>query len=273
MKKNKIYDCVTFFDNNLMFELRYNILNDYVDYFVVCESKYDHRGKPKKINFNFKNEYDQKKVKHFILEKSFPKNTNIWQNQAIQREFLLKCTDFADPNDYIFFSDPDEIPKPELFVNFQLKKKYGIFMQKCFNYKFNLFNRYESPWEGTRVCKKKNLKSIDFMRQKVKSKNLKYSFFRFDKEKDIEIFYEAGWHFNNILSPKEISIKLKTFAHSEFSSEKYSSIEVISEKIQKKIDLFGRNHRYEVINIDNTYPKFFLQNIEKYKKFIISSDA
>ena len=146
-------------------------------------------------------------------------------------------------------------------------------MQKCFNYKFNLFNRYESPWEGTRVCKKKNLKSIDFMRQKVKSKNLKYSFFRFDKEKDIEIFYEAGWHFNNILSPKEISIKLKTFAHSEFSSEKYSSIEVISEKIQKKIDLFGRNHRYEVINIDNTYPKFFLQNIEKYKKFIISSNA
>ena len=111
------------------------------------------------------------------------------------------------------------------------------------------------------------------MRQKVKSKNLKYSFFRFDKEKDIEIFYEAGWHFNNILSPKEISIKLKTFAHSEFSSEKYSSIEVISEKIQKKIDLFGRNHRYEVINIDNTYPKFFLQNIEKYKKFIISSNA
>ena len=146
-------------------------------------------------------------------------------------------------------------------------------MQKCFNYKFNLFNRYESPWEGTRVCKKKNLKSIDFMRQKVKSKNLKYSFFRFDKEKDIEIFYEAGWHFNNILSPKEISIKLKTFAHSEFSSEIYSSIEVISEKIKKKIDLFGRNHRYEVINIDNTYPKFFLQNIEKYKKFIISSDA
>ena len=145
-------------------------------------------------------------------------------------------------------------------------------MQKCFNYKFNLFNKYESPWEGTRVCKKKNLKSIDFMRQKVKSKNLKYSFFRFDKEKDIEIFYEAGWHFNNILSPKEISIKLKTFAHSEFSSEKYSSIEVISEKIQKKIDLFGRNHRYEVINIDNTYPKFFLQNIEKYKKFIISND-
>ena len=35
------------------------------------------------------------------------------------------------------------------------------------NYKFNLFNSFESPWEGTRICKKKDLKSIDFMRQKV----------------------------------------------------------------------------------------------------------
>ena len=90
-------------------------------------------------------------------------------------------------------------------------------MQKCFNFKFNLFNKYESPWEGTRVCKKKNLKSIDFMRQKVKTKNLKYSFFRFDKEKSVQIFDDAGWHFNNILSSEEISLKLKTFAHSQFA--------------------------------------------------------
>ena len=51
-----------------------------------------------------------------------------------------------------------------------------FFLQDFFNYKFNLFNKYESPWEGTRVAKKKNLKSINFMRQEVKTKNLKYSF-------------------------------------------------------------------------------------------------
>jgi len=75
------------------------------------------------------------------------------------------------------FSDPDEIPNPEILSNFILKKKYGIFLQNCFNYKFNLFNPYESPWEGTRVVKKKNLRSIDFMRQKILYKNLNYSFF------------------------------------------------------------------------------------------------
>ena len=49
--KNKIFDCITFFDNNFMFEIRYNILSNFVDYFVICESKYDHKGNIKKKNF------------------------------------------------------------------------------------------------------------------------------------------------------------------------------------------------------------------------------
>ena len=61
MNKNKIIDCVTFFDNNLAFEIRYNILKDHVDFFVICESLYDHTGKQKKQNFFFKENYDKKK--------------------------------------------------------------------------------------------------------------------------------------------------------------------------------------------------------------------
>ena len=265
----KIFDCITFFDNNFMFDLRYNILNKYVDYFIVCESIFDHRGNLKNKNFIFKSEYDQDKVKYFLMEKPFPKNNNIWKNQALQREYLLGCLNFAGPEDYIFFSDPDEIPRPEVLKNFELKKKYGIFLQKCFNYKFNLYNKYESPWEGSRVCKKKNLNSIDFMRQKIKSKNLKYSFFRFDKERSIELFKDAGWHFNNILSAKEISLKLKTFAHSEFADEKYSSIKTIEKKIQNRVDLFGRNHIYEKINLDETFPEYLKNNIYKFEEFIL----
>ena len=52
----------------------------------------------------------------------------------------MNCTNFANPEDYIFFSDPDEIPRPEILENFDLQNKYGIFKQDCFNYKFNLFN-------------------------------------------------------------------------------------------------------------------------------------
>ena len=269
MRNSKIIDCITFFDNSFMFDLRFNILKDYVDFFVICESKFDHRNNPKKLNFDLKF-LKENKIKYLILEEPFPNNLDIWKNQAIQREFLLNSLDsFVTEDDYIFFSDPDEIPDPKILKNFQLNKKYGIFFQKCFNYKFNLFNPFETPWEGSRVCKKKNLKSIDFMRQKVKSKNLKYNFFRFDKEKNIEIFKNGGWHFNNVMKPETISLKLKTFAHSEFNEKKFSDVEIIRSKIEKKIDLFNRGHQYKKVELDNTFPKYLVSNYEKYKSFIL----
>ena len=269
MGNNKLLDCITFFDNNFMFNFRYNILKDYVDYFIICESKYDHKGIEKKQNFIWKKEFDKEKIKYFFMEKPFPKNNDPWKNQAIQREFLLNCTNFADKEDYIFFSDPDEIPNPNLLINFNLKKKYGIFLQDCFNYKFNLFNKYESPWEGTRVAKKKDLSSIDFMRQKIRSKNLKYSFFRFDKEKNIETFERGGWHFNNLMSPEKISLKLRTFAHTEYSSKEFSSIDVIMDKINRKVDLFNRGHNYQRRILDNTFPEYLIKNIHLYKEWIV----
>ena len=268
MKKNKIIDCITFFDNNFIFDLRFNILKDYVDNFVICESNYDHRNFKKKLNFNCKF-FNDKKIKYVVMEKPFPKNTNLWENQALQREFLLKETSFVDPEDFIFFSDPDEIPNPKILRNFELKSKYGVFFQKCFNYKFNLYNPYESPWEGTRVCKKKNLKSIDFMRQKIGSKNLKYSFYRIDKEKDVQIFNDAGWHFNNIMEPKNISLKLKTFAHSEFSGERYSNVDIIEKKIEERVDLFERGHKYKKVSIDDSFPDYIVSNHKKYKTYIL----
>ena len=107
------------------------------------------------------------------------------------------------------------------------------------------------------------------MRQKVKLKNLKYNFYRFDKEKSIEIFYDSGWHFNNIMKPEEISIKLKTFAHSEFSGDKFSSIETIKKKIKNREDLFERGHKYKITELNQKFPKYILENKDKFSEFII----
>ena len=265
----RIFDCITFFDNDLMFEFRFNVLKNYVDFFVICESIYDHKNKKKKLFFD-KRYLKEKKIKYFVKEEPFPESDNIWKNQAIQREFLLKnVKKISNDEDYIFFSDPDEIPNPDILKNFSLKKKYGIFFQKFFNYKFNLYNPYESPWEGTRVCKSKNLKSINYMRQKVRSKNLNYNFLRIDKEKNIQIFDNGGWHFNNIMTPKQISIKLKTFAHSEFSGEEYSDINIIKSKIDDKKDLFNRGHQYISVSLDKNFPNYLLENQKKYKNFLL----
>jgi beta-1,4-mannosyl-glycoprotein beta-1,4-N-acetylglucosaminyltransferase len=267
--KERIFDCVTYFKEDLQLELRFNILDRYVDKFIICEGSEDHQGRRKKINFKlnrfskFKN-----KIIHVVCDK-FPKNFITWERQAFQREYIFGAIKEAGENDFIIFSDPDEIPNPEKLINLNLNKKYGIFLQKTFCYKFNLFNKYETPWSGSRVAKKKDLKSFNWLRQSILLKNLRYPWFRFDKEKSIQAIYNGGWHFNNLMSPKDISLKLKTFAHTEYASKNFSDIKIIKKKIRNSEDLFNKNLKYEKIIFGNTFPKYIIRNKNKYYKWIL----
>lgn len=267
--KNKIIDTITFFQEKRHFDLRYNILKDVVDYFLVCESIYDHRGNAKKINFDIDKYKDDKKVRHILIQDKFPENNNPWVNQAIQRENILKNLSEFSREDYIMFSDPDEIPNPKILENFELKKKYGIFSQKIFSYKLNLLNSHENPWEGTRICKKKYLKSVDWLRHKVLKKNLKYPFWRIDKEKNIQIIENGGWHFSYLLKPEEIVVKFKSLAEKSWDNEKYSSLSVIKKKINDRIDLFDRGHVYIKVKLDETFPDYILKNKKELNEWII----
>ena len=266
----KVFDCVTFFEENRLMKLRFNILNDYVDHFIVCEGKYDHQGKKKKINFN-KNHYSKfkKKITHIIVDK-FPNNLDPWKKQAFQREQILTEIKKADEEDLILFSDPDEIPNLSNLRAINFKKKYIIFLQHLFYYKLNIKEiEFGNNWEGTRGCLKKNLKSIDYMRQKVIKKNLKYGFWRIDKERDLQVVKNGGWHFSYLLTPPEIQRKIKTFAHTEFNKKKFTNLKNIKYCIKNLKDLFHREAKYKIVKIDSSYPKFIVKNKNKLSKWII----
>jgi len=266
---NKIIDCITFYNENLLANARFEILKDVVDYFIVCESMYDHSGNPKKINFNLLNKKFLNKVKHIIVKENFPKPIKPWENEKLQREILINHLSIYDQEDYIMYSDADEIPNPLVLRNINLNNKYGIFFQKNFIYKINIFNQYESPWEGTRICKKKNLKNIFHLRKKIISKNLKKAFWKFYIEKDIKIFPNGGWHFNNLYDVETISQKLKVFPHKEYSSSYFSNIENIKKRIHNLEDLFDRGHKYQKVSLDKNYPKYILENLDLFNDFIL----
>ena len=128
----KIFDCVTFFQENLQMELRFAILDEVIDKFVICESIYDHRGNPKKVNFSKKNfkKYENK-IEHVVITKKFPEKNSPWENQAWQREFIFDGIKDASNEDYIMFSDPDEIPNPKAIKNLDLKKNLEFFFKRC----------------------------------------------------------------------------------------------------------------------------------------------
>ena len=269
MSKNKYFDCITFFDENFLTNLRFEILDKYVDYFIVCESKYDHKGRSKPVNFNLKNEKFKSKVRHIVIEEQFPDLSNGWLAESYQRERIIDGLYDATDEDYIFFSDSDEIPNPKILENFSLKKKYAILLQKMYVYKINIFNKYETPWEGTRVCKKKFLKNFTHLRKKIIKKNVSKPFWRIEIEKNIEIINEGGWHFNNLYDIETISKKIATFPHSEFHSDKYTNLENIKKRIDNLEDVFGRGHRYEKVELDKSYPQYVLENLKLFKDYLI----
>ena len=269
MSKKKVFDCITFFDENLLTNIRFEILKDVVDFFIVVESNFDHKGNRKKINFKLQNSKFKNKVRHVVLEENFPKNLTGWEIEAFQREKINLGLFDALNDDLIMFSDSDEIPDPNSILRLNLQKKYAIFLQKFFVYKINIFNRYETPWEGTRICKKKDLKSFTHLRKEIRLKNLNKPFWNFKYEKSIQSIENGGWHFNNLYDVKTISKKLKTFQHLKFNNETFSSPLIIEKKISQLEDLFGRNHKYNKVEINEQFPDYIKDNQEIFKDFIL----
>ena len=98
---------------------------------------------------------------------------------------------------------------------------------------------------------------------------LNHSYYLFDKEKNIELVNDGGWHFNNLMNPKKISLKLKTFAHTEYESNQFSHLSIVKEKILNREDLFNRNFVYDKIYLDKSFPEYIIKNQKKYKEWII----
>ena len=134
-----------------------------------------------------------------------------------------------------------------------------------FYYKINLQNKTLPFWYGSRVCKKKYIKSPQWVRnQKIK----KNPFWKFYKIK-WNIIKNGGWHFSFLMSAEKIKIKLSAFAHSEYNNEKFNNIKKIDTAIKHQVDLFNRPINYEKILIDNTFPDYIIKNREKFKNWIL----
>ena len=288
----KIIDTTTYFEEKLMMNLRFNILNRYVDNFIVCEARFTHSGKKKDINFKKKDypEFEDK-ITHLIIDKepidiikkekltpSDLRSNSIARIRA-QRDHLIKSLKNYSPSDYIIYSDNDEIPNLELFDFGRNKSKIILFKQKLFYYKFNLIMP-NVDWYGSKACKIKNLKSIDFLRR---VKNKKYNIFRFDtlfsnlKYQSVNIIDNGGWHFSNLKNIEELERKyLNDENHAEYEALGYS-INKIKENLKNKTIDYDHgakknsttrinSSKLETINLTEL-PVHLQENYLKYKKW------
>ena len=269
----KIYDCFIFNKENLLAKLRFNILNKYVDFFVICEARQNHKGEIKNYNFDI-NDYKgfEEKIIYLKLE-NFPKDLNPWQRQDFQRNFLYEGIKEADSDDIIIFSDADEIPNLSILDdNYlkQIKKGYvGIFYQYLYYYKLNLLSSYENNWEGSRVILKKNLSNFANLR-KIVFKNSKYPFWRFDKFKKVFKINDGGWHFSYLMRPLEIIRKIEGSPHEELNLKEYKNEDYILKKITNNEDIYNRDITYRKIDLSEKYlPNYIIENSDELKEWIV----
>ena len=294
----KIFDCFMYFDEEILLDLRMNILDKYVDYFVVVESTFTHKGDERKLHFNhkrfkkFENKiiylvYDKrpKDIKEILKNDKEPDISNKFIINALlrengQRNFIINGLKDADDDDYVLVSDVDEIPNLEEVDFSKINQKILLFRQDMFYYKFNL-NLPNFSWTGTKGCKKRNLISPQWLRN---IKDRKYNFFRFDtffsktKYMNIKIINNGGWHFTNLKNANEIEYKLKSYLHHrEFDVNPISSDEIkriMNDKIaiydlslDKTTQKIGHGKKLQKYSLEKL-PKFLQNNIVNYQEWI-----
>ncbi len=294
----KIYDCFMFFDEEMLLDLRLNIMDKYVDKFVITEASYMHSGRAKKLFFDISKFSKFKDKIIYIPVNEQPSNLHKVNDNDEADLKLKKKTDNAkkremyqinkaldglinvDPNDIIIVSDLDEIPNLEE-TNFQnINKKLIFFKQKMFYYKLNLF--YKSlAWYGSKACKKKYLITPEFLRS---TKNKKYPLWRFDilfsklKYNSIHFVKNGGWHFSNIKKPDDLEKKMLNFLHHVDYEQSNLNIgdlkKIIKEKrvmydhsMDKKGNKWLAGEKLKTLNIKEM-PEYIISNLEKYKAWL-----
>ena len=256
----KIYDCFSYWDEDLLLDLRLNILDNYVDYFVIVEGNKTWQNNNKKLRFNVNNFSKFKKKIIYIPVEDMPDGNNPYLRENFQRNCISRGLKNCNEDDLIIISDLDEIPNPEVIKNFQTKMRYAVFKQMHFYYKLNLKSKENPYWYGSRICIKKYLKSPQWLRH-LKFK--KRPFWRIDKFRQNNIIGHGGWHFCNLKSPEELLYKYKNlcetndpYVFKEKIDEKFLDINLIKKNIKLGLDLIGRNESYYRIEIDENYPEF-----------------
>ena len=296
----KIFDCFMFYDEDLLLDLRLNILDQHVDFFVIVESKYFHNGKERQLKFDIKKyKKFENKIIYIVHEnepikihklnkeddegtKSYKLIINAHLRENDQRNHISKGLNNATDDDLILISDVDEIPNFESIKFEKIKNQIIMFEQSIFYYKLN---RYlpNFIWYGTKGCKKKNLKSPQWLRN-IKSK--KFLFWRLDtlfsNKKYINKYFvnDGGWHFSNLKNAEGLELKLKSYLHHRDYEVEELGIKKINELIKnnqtiydmftdKSSKKYGDNKRKKLEKYEfNCLPEFIKLNKDRLKDWI-----
>jgi beta-1,4-mannosyl-glycoprotein beta-1,4-N-acetylglucosaminyltransferase len=305
---SKIYDAILFFNELDILDIRLNLLDPYVDYFIISECDYTFSGLPKKFLFeenkeryskflhkiihiknensnlidNIPNVHDGRKVEIFneIIEKyNLIKNTaqtefgaGHWCRDYLHREYTKLGMYLCNDNDIIIYSDTDEIPNPKILLdikNMDLDKKYCFYQD---NNNFYVNNISSTNWKGNIMTYYKNIKNISLNDLRKESRK--------EDSHDFAFIKDGGWHLSFMGDTNRIKEKIISYSHQEFNNQHI--LNNIENNRNNNRDIFFRgNNTYKskhenfyfdsmkTVNIDGYFPENIVSLIKEKYSYLI----
>lgn len=274
-----IYDCFPYFNEDLLLELRLNYLNEIVDKFIIIEANQTFSGIPKKQNFDINKFKEFKNKIIYVFLEDFPKSEDPWVLENYQRNYahdVLKQINAQD-DDIIILSDLDEIPNIGAVKEY-INDPYGVgfFVQKFYNYYINLQNISDKDWVKAKIFQYKEfnrpaeIEPIDKFNMCMPfAYNKTNTGTRIRLKLFERIFLDGGWHFSWLGGAEKIKYKLECFAHQEWNREDIANLDYITNCLKNQKCVVPENYQYEKVEVDETYPKYILDNIDKFREHIL----
>lgn len=252
-QKVNIYDCFPFFNELDILDIRFAEMYDVVDRFVIVEATLTHGGKEKPLYFTENLDRYGKylhKVTHIVVDE-YPA-LDSWSIERHQRNQILRGLTDCKDEDIIVVTDADEIPRAGKVYEFNHAKSIMQLDQDLFYYKINCKSTLK--WGLSKIASYKEVK------EKTPCG------IRYWQNYGDTIIKDAGWHFSYLGSTTRIIEKLEATAHQEYNTVEMKDLGRIEKVVSEGKDLFGRPLEYNFVEVDSTYPKYILDNLEDFKQ-------
>ncbi len=272
-----VFDCIPFFNELDILKLRMHILDPYVDWFVIEEATVTFSNEPKPLIFWENREMFAEfayKIRHVVVDDS-PADVDTHLRDKFQKNKLVQGLTDCKPEDIIIFSDVDEIPNPkalqQVIRDFDPDTIYHLAQRMfyCYvnmeevsgsllSYTGEFPGVAQKRWLGTKICSYKMIPKENGL-WGLRCPLAQVGGVRVE---------DGGWHFGYMGGSgekdvsKRVADKVKAAAHQEYNEK--DTLAEVEKQLRSGHDIFGRQARFERVEVDDSYPAYLREHLEEY---------